>query len=89
MNPTSSETKEKKNSGISINDLPEIAVLNREIERFKKMMIQNPTHEEEESYRVVAERHFLNGLERAKEVLFLSHIELDAAKQPIHPQIAI
>ena len=61
--------------GIGINDLPEIQIIVREIERFKKTMLQNPPHEEEESPRGVAERHFLNGLERAKEILALSHYE--------------
>jgi len=58
---------------MTVDDLPEISILNREIERFKKTMFQNVTHEEEESYRVVTERHFLNGLKRAREVLLLSH----------------
>lgn len=58
---------------ITIHDLPEIAILSREIKRFKKTMLRNPTHEEEESSRAVVERHFLNGLERAREVLLLSH----------------
>ncbi len=56
-------------------DLPEISILNREMERFKQTMLQSPTHEEEESYRAVAERHFLNGLKRAREVLLLSHFQ--------------
>jgi len=59
---------------LSVNDLPEIAIINREIERFKKSMMQNHTHEEEETYRAIAERHFLNGLERAREVLILSYL---------------
>ncbi len=62
--------------GIGINDLPEIQIIVREIERFKKTMLQNPTHEEDESYRVVAERHFLYGLEKAKELLLLDHYEI-------------
>ena len=64
-----------KDLNLGPNDLPEIAMINREIERFKKTMLQHPTHEEDESYRGVAERHFLNGLKRAKEVLMLSHCE--------------
>ena len=60
---------------LEINDLPEIAVINREIKRFKKTMLQNPSQEEEESYRVVAERHLLNGLERARDLLILSYFE--------------
>lgn len=58
-----------------INDLPEISIINREIERFKKTMLQNPSHEEEENPRAVAERHILNGLERARDVLILSYLE--------------
>lgn len=65
-------TKDVGDLKIVVNDLPEIATINREVERFKKTMLQNPTQEEEESYRAVAERHFLNGLERAKELLLLS-----------------
>ncbi|MDP2629301.1 MAG: hypothetical protein Q8P45_01155 [Candidatus Harrisonbacteria bacterium] len=64
-----------KHLKLAVNDLPEIAIINREIERFKKTMIQNPTHEEEEGWRAVAERHFLNGLEKAREVLLLSHYQ--------------
>ena len=60
---------------IRINDLPDIRVIEREIQRFKGAMLRNPTHEEEDSPRCVAERHFLNGLERAKEILVLSHYE--------------
>jgi len=60
---------------IAIDDLPEIAVLNREIERFKRTLLQNPSHEEEDSHRAVAERHFLNGLERARDLLLMSYLE--------------
>lgn len=68
---------------ITLDDLPEIAIINQEIERFKQTMLQNPTQEEEESYRVLAERHFLNGLQRAREVLLLSHNEtLKGMKRP-------
>jgi len=67
---------------LSVNDLPEIAIINREIERFKKSMMQNLTHEEEGTYRAIAERHFLNGLERAREVLILSYSGSQCAKHP-------
>lgn len=60
---------------VGINDLPEIAVLNCEIERFKKVMLQNPGEEEEDSYRAVAERHILNGLERARDLLILNYVK--------------
>src|SRR3989338_2416311 len=56
-------TSDVKDFKFGINDLPEIAVVNREIERFKRVMLQNPTNEEEDSPRAVAERHILNGLE--------------------------
>lgn len=69
------KTKHMKDSGIRLNDLPEIAILNREIERFEKTMLKNPSLEEEESYRGTAERHFLNGLLRAKELLLLDHYQ--------------
>ena len=69
------ESKTARKGKITIKDLPEIVILDREIERFKKMALQNPTMEEEESYRRVAERNFLNGLERARDILFLSHSE--------------
>ena len=62
-----------KDLKLGLNDLPEITIINREIERFKRVMLQNPTHEEEDSPRAVAERHILNGLERAREVLLLSY----------------
>ena len=71
--PQKTETSNEPH--IVIDDLPEIAVLNREIERFKRTMLQNPSHEEEESYRAVAERHFLNGLERARDLLIMSYLE--------------
>lgn len=58
-----------------VNDLPEIAMINREIERFKTTMIRNLTLADEESARAVAERHILNGLEIARDVLLRSYYE--------------
>lgn len=77
MNPTSpGGMKIKNKGGISLNDLPEIVILNREIERFKKTMLKAPSLEDEESFRGIAERHFLNGLTRAKELLLLDQSEI-------------
>jgi hypothetical protein len=69
------KTEDPNAPQIGIDDLPEIALLNREIERFKKTMLQNPSQEEENSYRAVAERHLLSGLERARDLLILSYLE--------------
>jgi len=65
-----------KDLKFTLNDLPEIAILDQEIERFKKTMLKHPSQEEDESYRGIAERHFLNGLLRAKEILLLDHYQV-------------
>ena len=75
------KTDTPKDPQIGVDELPEIAILNREIERFKKTMLRSPTHEEEDSHRAVAERHFLNGLERARDVLIVSYHESLKARQ--------
>lgn len=85
MTARMADKKLKKTGALKMTayDLPEISILSREIERFKQTMLQNPNHEEEESYRAVAERHFLNGLRRAREVLLLGHYEtLKGMKRP-------
>ncbi len=67
MTARMADKKLKKTGALKMTayDLPEISILNREMERFKQTMLQSPTHEEEESYRAVAERHFVRAGELA------------------------